>query len=96
MSKRTVLPMRMQFEQVSKILWEVWDPIELFGLARVPDEYDDYVPEILQLLNGGATEADIALTLNEIYVDTIGGGNSPAPIRRSARAAKALIDLRSD
>jgi hypothetical protein len=88
--------MPMQFEQVSKILWEVWDPIELRGLARVPDEYDDYVREILQLLNGGATEAEIASTLNTIYVDIIGGGNLPAPIRRSARAAKALINLRSD
>jgi hypothetical protein len=48
------------------------------------------------LLNGGATEAEVASTLNKIYVDIIGGGNLPAPIKRSARAAKALINLRSD
>jgi hypothetical protein len=86
----------MQFEQVSRILWEVWDPLELRGAALVPDEYDDYVPEILELLSSGATEPEIASALNRIYVDTIGGGNLSAPVQRSARAAKSLVDLRAD
>jgi hypothetical protein len=86
----------MQFEQVSKILWHIWNLIELRGVARVTDEYDDYVSEILELLNTSAKETEIASTLNKIYVDTIGSGNLPAPIQRSARAGKALINLRTD
>jgi hypothetical protein len=86
----------MKFEQVSKILWEIWDPLELRGAALVPDEYDDYVLEILALLNSGASEPAVASVLNRIYVDTIGGGRLPAPLQRSARAAKALVHLRAD
>jgi hypothetical protein len=86
----------MQFEQVSKILWEVWDPLELRGAALVPDEYDEYVLAILELLSSGATEPEIASVLNKIYVDAIGSGKLTAPVERSARAAKALANLRAD
>jgi hypothetical protein len=75
-------------------MWDVLDPGDLRPLAESSDEYDDYVPEILELLNSGATEVELASTLNRIYVDKIGIGGLPAPIQPSARTARALIGLR--
>jgi hypothetical protein len=83
-----------QPKDVSKILWEVWDPLELRRWASVSTEYDDYVQELVDALNSGASEPELASTLNRIFVQTIGAGVLPAPIRKSATAAHALVELR--
>jgi hypothetical protein len=80
--------------EVSAILWEVWDPLGLRAWANVPNEYDDYVPEILTLLNRGASEAEVASELNKIFVAAIGGGVLSVPFQNSSRTAKALVKSR--
>jgi hypothetical protein len=79
---------------VAGVLWEVWDPLQVRGLSSASDEYDDYAPEICDLLNTGASAAELASLLNQIYAGTIGGGKLPAPIKESDVAATALVALR--
>jgi hypothetical protein len=81
------------FEVVSGILWEEWDPLKLRGAANVPDEYDDYVPQMVALLQRGATEDEIAAELDKIYVFQIGSGALAPQHEDSVRAAKALMKV---
>jgi hypothetical protein len=81
------------FEAVSKILWEEWDPLQLRDAADVPDEYDDYVPEMVALLERGASVDELADSLDRIYVSKMGSRTSSPPRAKSAHAAEALKRL---
>jgi hypothetical protein len=83
----------MHSADVRNILWKTWDPLGLRTWAKVPHEYDDCITDVLNLLESDPTESEVASTLNLLFVTHIGCGVLPTPIKKSARAAKMLLNL---
>lgn len=54
---------RRDFPAVQKILWEDWDPI---GCGVPQDEYDSYVPGVIQELRNGADAEELADHLRRV------------------------------
>jgi len=50
------------------LLW-AWDPIGVRGIPEAVDEYDSYAPAILQMLETGASDRQIAEYLTDIVRD---------------------------
>ena len=86
-------------EEVSRILFEVWDPIGVNdlddpeGLANFRSEYREYEIAVLSSLLGGMPEEQIASQLLQIASKTM-GVNATYAEERSDLAAKALVSLR--
>jgi|GEM_PF-378599 len=57
--------------EIDTILWEDWDPIGVNGMAP-RDEYQNYVPQILNLVMQGYSSEEIADRLHEIETSYIG------------------------
>jgi hypothetical protein len=72
---------------VRKILWREWDPI---GCGVPADEYDDYAPEVVRLLLGGADREALAGYLRRTADDTLG---CPVPEARLALVLDGLLGL---
>ena len=52
------------WKEISKILWEKWDPIGVYEKdSEWNDEYDSYVPHIFRLASEGADRHKIATSL---------------------------------
>ena len=86
-------------EMVSRVLFDVWDPIDINTLVTVKDEYDDVAPKILALLLTGVSRDAIAAALDRIVKLEIGlqpqNEQSQAFLReRNKAAAEALTLLR--
>ena len=86
-------------EMVSRVLLDVWDPIDINTLVTIKDEYDDVADKILILLRTGASSNAIASALDRIAKDAMGLSASDEQSRvflrkRSEEAAHALILLR--
>ena len=82
---------RRLFNRVSKILHLDWAPLEV---EHVPsDEFDSYVPAVVQLLLQGDTVQEIA-----DYLDQIGKEEMDAHLSRETlmKAAEKLKDLNVD
>lgn len=62
-----------------------WDPIGVFEYPGADDEYDDYVPAFYELLQGGATEAQLADYLRQIERDTMALSQNDAPQNSTLR-----------
>ncbi|MDV3253358.1 hypothetical protein DevBK_18635 [Devosia sp. BK] len=77
-------------EAIKKILWEDWDPIGVREMGGPPDEYDAYAPVVLEMLEAGATETEIAQYLFWLTVEQIGLET------RETSIARALIKLRAN
>lgn len=75
--------------KVKQILWEVWDPIGVNGEPDAFGEYDSYAPHILNLLQSGASEDQLANALDHITNDLMGLGAGGHKI-----AVAALLALR--
>ncbi len=50
-------------KRIDQILWNDWDPIGINDYGGPEDEYDDYSPEILELLIENAGTEEIAKKL---------------------------------
>lgn len=59
------------YQTIDEILWTDWDPIGVNDVAS-RDEYQSYIPSILNLKIKGADSETIANKLHEIEIDTIG------------------------
>ena len=59
----------MKIETVSKILYEFWDPLNIKEWVTATDEYDDWSPDIVTLLNKGADRDEIANRLDKLLTD---------------------------
>ncbi|MEP7209483.1 MAG: hypothetical protein ABI740_01490 [Alphaproteobacteria bacterium] len=64
----TALGGRDLFEAVAQVLWEDWDPI---GAAVPADEYDSYVPEVVRLLQAGASRETLADRLRRTALEAM-------------------------
>jgi hypothetical protein len=87
-------------EEVSRILFEVWDPIGVYDAddpeswPDVRDEYTSYEIEILSSVIGGASEEQIGSRLLQLCRNNMGLSSHHAE-ERSDLAAKALAELRA-
>jgi hypothetical protein len=58
--------------EISRVLWDVWDPIGVNGQGAPRDEYDDYVNGVYELLITGASDDAIADHLQQIASEIMG------------------------
>ncbi len=76
-------------QRIGEVLHYIWDPIGVSGVPQVRDEYDSYVPGILNLLVIGSSTHEIGTHLNNIVTDRMGlKGN----LEQSLQIADILID----
>jgi hypothetical protein len=47
------------------LLW-AWDPIGVRGIEEATDEYDSYVPSVLELLERGSADEEVAQYLTSV------------------------------
>lgn len=59
------------YNKIDEILWNDWDPIGINNCAP-RDEYQGYVPEIVKLVESGASLDEIAKHLHNIETNIIG------------------------
>jgi hypothetical protein len=59
-------------QEISQILWEVWDPIGVNSSPEARDEYDSYVNPIYVILTNGSTDKEIASYLLEVVTEGMG------------------------
>ena len=86
-------------QEISRILWEVWDPIGVNTYPQARDEYDSYVNEIFILLVDGASDEAISKRLLHIASETMGLSyptlEHMMPTVTALRAISVLADAHS-
>ena len=60
------------FTQIQEVLLENWDPIHVVANDGFRDEYDAYVPSLLDMLARRSTVDEIATYLDHVRVDIMG------------------------
>src|SRR5437016_2716387 len=58
--------------RVGEILHYVWDPIGVVRYPQARDEYDNYVPQVVEMLLQEKTADDIAMHLSRIETERMG------------------------
>lgn len=81
--------------EISRVLWEVWDPIGVNALGCPRDEYDSYVNGVYELLVSGADDTLLAEHLLRIVTDTMGLSGADTEAMRSTITALRAIKLPS-
>ncbi len=79
---------------VSDILFHEWDPIGVNDSELCRDEYDSYVPAVVQWLLSGADEYKLASRLSQIQRVTMGMSVIDEELHR--RVARRLLELLTD
>ena len=54
--------------QIRRILMDQWDPIGVNDIPEAADEYDSYIGNICELIQGDASEPEIAAHLRNIEI----------------------------
>jgi hypothetical protein len=80
-------------QKISRVLWEVWDPIGIKDLGGPRDEYESYVNELYELLISGASDDDVAKHLLRIVAEEIELSGATANDMRPTVAALRSIEL---
>jgi len=75
-------------QRLRDLLFTEWDPLEVNDNPRLHNEYDRYVADILRLLDGHCTAAELARHLARMEVEEM--GLAPAP-ENTAAAARAVV-----
>jgi hypothetical protein len=57
---------KAKLRMVKVILHWVWDPIGVRGLEGAVDEYGAYAPHVLELLERGSSDAEVAAYLRRV------------------------------
>ena len=73
------------WDQIDRILWEVWDPIGVHGVDEARDEYRSYIPAVYHALRNGASDEVLESVLESIEVARMGLKNADKA-RRQATA----------
>ena len=76
------------FLTVRSLLMQHWDPIGIKDVEQCYDEYDSYIPSILNLIDSGAALDELAQLLDEIVSKRMGLGSN---MTESARVAALLL-----
>lgn len=72
---------------IRAVLLRDWEPIICNELLP-DDEYDDYIPQLMELLEAGASQERIANYLSRVESVTMG---VPTIVERTSRVASNLI-----
>jgi hypothetical protein len=76
------------YQKIANILHNDWNPIGSHNLPA--NEYENYVPEILELKKSGASAEKIADTLHNIETKNMG---FPGTMKHCMQAAEKIMDL---
>jgi hypothetical protein len=83
--------------RIREVLMREWDPIGVAGIPEAADEYDSYAAEAyVMLMDQRATAETLADYLFQIATRHMGLSDTERLAQCSARAAKALVDMRPD
>ena len=82
---------RNKLQVIRALLLEHWDPIGERCEVAAQDEYDQYLPTILSLLERGASAADLARYLGKVATLDMG---LVEVAERDRAAAERLVQLR--
>jgi hypothetical protein len=77
--------------RVDEIMHYIWDPIGVAGKPGARDEYDSYVPHVVQMLFDGADVGKITNHLRAIESDAMGLSPFLGVEKRTIRAAEVLV-----
>ena len=69
-------------------LMQHWDPIGIKDAAQCYDEYDSYIPQILQLINSGVDAGGLATFLDRTVSEAMGLDSN---MSESTRVATLLL-----
>ncbi len=73
-----------KFQVVRETLMREWDPLDVAGALGAEDEYDDYIWDLQQLLDGGAGVDPIFNYLRTIETRQMGVQGNPGRTRHCA------------
>ncbi len=59
-------------QEISKVLWEIWDPIGVNTWPEARDEYESYVNQVFVLIVNRASDEEIGLHLFHIASQAVG------------------------
>ena len=76
------------YHKIANILHNDWNPMGNHNLPA--NEYENYVPEILELKTSGASAEKIADTLHDIETKNMG---FPGSMKHCKQAAEKIMDL---
>jgi len=71
-------------QRLRNILLSVWDPLCVGDNPNLADEYDRYLPALLELLQQNGDEAALAKALERIETEELGMQSPSAGIRKAA------------
>jgi hypothetical protein len=80
----------MTNNEIKTVLLNDWDPIDVGDNPNLSDEYDAYLPDLIELVTDGASGDEIARYLKTVE-ETLG---LKLPTERRRRAADALTQLK--
>jgi len=69
MGKKLPPPQLALYEEIDRLLWEVWDPIGISDDPRARDEYYSYLPGVFSLALNRCDLDEIADRLH--YIETV-------------------------
>jgi hypothetical protein len=78
--------------RVGEILHYMWDPIGIRSVPEARNEYESYVPQVISLLDRGASESEIKEYLTSISTETIGLSATDAAAKIDGDISKVLLD----
>jgi len=76
----------MLLEQVRYAVLHDWDPIRVGHVPEAEDEYDAYIPDLVQLIIQGQTEDQIFTYLWELETQHMGLAGNESATRDFAKA----------
>ena len=83
--------LRAQIRAAARVLRRDWDPIGGGMIPDLPaDEYDDYAPQVVSLIETGATDQAIIAYLQRLEKDTIGASSGSDLVRVAAQLRSAV------
>ncbi len=89
-------PERVRYDliaaRVGEILHWDWDPIGVAGVPQARDEYDGYVPQVVQMLIERKKKEEIARHLHRIEGENMGLTVGSRPSDHVEEVAETLID----
>jgi hypothetical protein len=77
--------------RVDEIMHYIWDPIGVAGEPGARDEYDAYVPHVVEMLFGGASADAITKYLHSIESEAMGVSPLLGVEKRTVHAAEVLV-----
>ena len=84
------------FTQVQEVLLEKWDPIYVIANDGFRDEYNAYVPYLMEMLERGTTAQELATHLDHIRVEIMGLWPRPEEAMETARELLRLSYIPQD